>query len=581
MPAFPDRVTAVVQPCRGVAPDLPQPDEEVAALNQVHTTERDPDTPQRAAPNGALDGGLLTEARQLLERACTGDQSDRGQSAVMTDELLDRARHAMRDGALSPQGFARVLRGCALIRTMARLPELPPDPLVYDLIAHTVHHDLPAHNAAAHALRGSLAVSRGSVDEALDSVVDAMTTVELLDEHSVERALAMTDTASLLESLGLPDVAAELYSGGAAQFGSVDMPGYEIMTMGDHARTEALYALWLERAGRADEARTWFARAGERGATALARWNEHGPGLALDEDFRGGLHAVVALADPDGDHEEILRKVTSRIALPGQILAGLALVRLLAASGRRAESDATLAELRASCRRFQLGLPLRLALARGAIELPAADDDQLSAGGYIGALESELWFIHETRARALHARLEYERLRRGRQPMRALTAKDPVTGLPDRTVLDELLAALDGADTPASVAMVDIDELVEINERGSFADGDAALRAIAVVLRSTVRPDDAVVRYSADEFVVLMPDLPLDAAAAAMRRVVTAVTELPHDRGHGATVSIGVVAVEPAEGGESILVRADDATERAKAAGGNQVAAVPSTPAPR
>ena len=164
--------------------------------------------------------------------------------------------------------------------------------------------------------------------------------------------------------------------------------------------------------------------------------------------------------------------------------------------------------------------------------------------------------------------------------MRALTAKDPVTGLPDRSFLDKELAALDGA-APAVVAMVDIDDMVQINQRSSFADGDAVLRAVAVTVRASVRPEESVIRFSADEFVVIMPDRTLEEAAEVMGGVVNAVTRLPHDRAHGATVSIGVIVVEPGEGAESVLVRVDDVTAEAKHRGGSQVAVFPTTPAPR
>ena len=558
----------------------------MAALNRVHTTVRD-----TAPQKGALDDALLDEGRQLLNRACTGDHRERGQTAVMTDDLLDRARRSLEDGALGPPSYARILRAGALIREMARLPELPPDPLVHDLVAHTVQHGLAAHNAAAQALRGSLAISRGSVDEALDAAVDAMATLELLDEHTVERALAMNDTASLLDHLGLPDVASDVYGKAAAEFAAAGVLAYQIEMTGDQVRTRLEHGLWLERVGQEAAGAERFGDAAALAETGLRLWHTADPAPELDEDFGASFHAAIALADPAGDHEDELRKAISRIALPGQIMAGLALVRLLAANGRRSEADEALADLRVASERLQPPMPLRLALARGVLDVPRSEQNGSDLAGYAFMLEDELWAIHGTRSRALYARLEYERLRRVREPLRQLTAKDGVTGLPDRTVLDELLAGLDGAyqdgayqdgdAEPVALAMVDVDDLVRINKRGSFADGDAVLRAVAVVVRAAVRPEDAVVRYSADEFVVVMPGRTLDEAADTMQGVVAAVTALPPDRGHDATVSIGVITVEPGEGGESALVRADEATGQAKSRGGNQVAVIPATPAPR
>lgn len=559
----------------------------MAALNPVDTTERGNEASPPAPPAGVHDETFLTEGRTLLDRACTGGNRDRGQAAVMTDELLDRARRASKNGELSPQFFARVLRAAALVRNMARLPELPPDPLVHELVAHTVQHGLAAHNAAAQALRGTLAVSRGSIDDALDAAVDAMATLELVEDNSVERALAINDTGSLLDQFGLPEVAAEMFERSAAVFAALGMTAYQIMTIGDQVRTELLYGMWLERVGQTSAGAGRFAVAAELSHAGLRIWERSAPLPELDEEFLAVFHAAFALADPDGCHEDALRKACPRIALPGQMLASLALIRLLAREGRRAEADATLSDLRAECRRFQLGLPLRLALARGVLDLPrgrdaVSDSAELGALGYLAELEDEMWGVHGTRGKALYARLEFERLRRGRQPMRVLTAKDPVTRLPDRSVLDELMNQPRRPNhRPVALAMVDVDDLMAINQRGSQADGDAALRAIAVTVRSTVRPEDAVLRYDDDEFVVIMPNRSLEDATETMRRVASSVTRLPYDRGRGATVSIGVVAVGADEDGESALIRADEATSQAKARGGSQVAVLPATPAPR
>lgn len=561
----------------------------MAALNRVQTTEYETAVPPAAPTTGALDEAFYGEARQLVDRACTGDHRERGQCAVMIDDLLDRARSSLRGGELSPPTFARVLRAGALVRNMARLPELPPDPLVHDLVAHTVRHGLAAHNAAAQALRGTLAISRGLVDEALDAAVDAIATVELLDEHTVERALAMGDTAALLEQLGLGEKACEMYGKAAAAFAEIGMQRYQVMVTDDQVRTEVLHGMWLERLGQATAGAERFAAAARVAGAGMRLWRASESVLDIEEEFVASFYAALALADPDGDHEGALRKATGRIALPGQILAALALIRLLARTGRLVEAEATLADLRAACRRFQLSMPVRLALSRGVLEVPREDQDGSSLVAYLGQLENELWVMRTARTRALHARLEHERLRRGQSLLRALTAKDPVTALPDRTVLDEMLGlqdtpaggTADGGAPQMALAMVDVDDLELINQRGSFADGDATLRAIAVTLRNALRPEDSVIRYSADDFVVLMPGRTLDEAAELMRGVVRTVTRLPYDRGHGATLSIGVVAVDPEEGGENALVRADDATARARDCGGNQVAVSPATPAPR
>jgi diguanylate cyclase len=519
-----------------------------------------------------LDEALLRECRQLLDRASTGDQGDRGQAAVMSSELLDRATNALRQGLMTAPYYARVLRACAKMRNMAGLADLPPDPLVHDLIAHTVQYGLAAANAAAQALRGTLAVSRGSIGEALDAAIDAMATLELLDEHTVERALAISDTANLLDRLGLADRAADLHGQAAAVFDSAGNTGYAVMSLAEQVHSKLLHALWLQRTG--GEAGPWFDTAAALASDALRRYEQQDPPVELD--ILADFHAALALAEPRAAHGPALRNAANRYVQPGQMLAALALARVLAAEGRADEAAGVLTEVRLASQRVQLPLPLRLALAAGTLPLPADAGDEL--GSYVMVLEQQLWAAREALARALHSGLEYERLRRGREPMRMVTARDPVTRLPNRSVLDERLARVGAGDC---VAMVDVDDLVMVNQRGSYADGDNVLRALAVTVRNAVRADDSVVRYSGDEFVVVMPGRTLDEAAATMREIVAAVNALPYDRGLGVTVSIGVVAVEPTEDGESALVRADNAMTQARSRGGNQVAVDPLTPSPR
>lgn len=540
----------------------------MAALNRVHTADHETEAPRAVPEFGARDEEFLDEGRRLLDRACTGDQRERGQVAIMADDLLDRARHVLLAGDLGAASFARILRAGALVRNMARLPDLPPDPLVYDLVVHTIKHGLPAHNAAAQALRGTLAISRGLVDDALDAAVDAMATIELIEEHNVERALAVCDAAGLLDQLGVSEVACELYGQAAAEFSAVGMHGYQIMMISDQVRCELLHGLWMERLGQPVAAVERFTTAGRLALDGLRLWEDAGPTVRLDKDFAASFYAALALADPDGDHEAALRQASERIALPGQIVAGLALTRLLARAGRGGEANELLSGLRAAGQQLQVGMPLRLALARGVLEPPRPDHNGSAVAGYLRTIEDELWTMRTARTRALHARLEHERLRRGRTPLRALTNRDPVTALPDRTVLDDVLLAATG---PSAMAMVDVDDLVAVNQGESYADGDAVLRAVAVTVRSAVGRDDTVFRYSSDDFVVVMPGRTPDQAAEVMRGVVDAVAALPRDRGHGSTVSIGVISVEPGECPESSLIRADDATREAKDDGGNRV----------
>jgi diguanylate cyclase (GGDEF)-like protein len=522
------------------------------------------------------DNALLTEGHRRLRDACTGGQAQRQRTARGVNGLLSEALRALQDGQLGPAGYARILRAGGLIYHMARLPEHPPEPLVNDLLAHTVQYGLAAHNAAAHALRGTVVSFNGSISEALDAAVDAMITIELLDEHTIERALAICDIAALLDSLGLPQVAADMFSQAAAEFAAVGRPDYQMMMLGDRVRTWLEHGLWLERAGLKDAGAAQFADAAEAAKCALQMWKTNAD-LNIDEAFVASFHAAEALANPVDDHEGILRQCTGRITLFGQIVARLALARVLTVNGRQVEARRILTDLRATSQRFPLPLPLQLALARGIPELQQTHDPHPDAP-YLSLLENQLWVVHQARMSTLHARLEHERLRRSQSPTGALPAKDPVTGLPNRTVLAELFNSLRRPAGPAALAMVDIDNLAEINRQSPGTHGEAVLRAIAVTIRQTVTPDDAVIRYDADGFIIILPNQALHGAVTLMRDLVMGVASLPHTRGHGATISVGVVDIHDDEGCDWTLARAEDATRLAQARGGNQIATTGTTP---
>ena len=98
-----------------------------------------------------------------------------------------------------------------------------------------------------------------------------------------------------------------------------------------------------------------------------------------------------------------------------------------------------------------------------------------------------------------------------------------------------------------SVLMVDVDPLESINDRYGQPAGDAVLKEVARAIRATLRPYDAVGRYGAEEFLVVLPDSDRHAAtevAERLRQKVEACTvALGSDR-VSCTVSTGAACIE-------------------------------------
>lgn len=98
----------------------------------------------------------------------------------------------------------------------------------------------------------------------------------------------------------------------------------------------------------------------------------------------------------------------------------------------------------------------------------------------------------------------------------ALANADPLTGLPNRRVIDRWAYPVV---TGAWVAYVDVDRFKCVNDHHGHAAGDRLLQVVANLLRASVRPGDLVVRMGGDEFVLVLADCTLAEAVAVVDRV--------------------------------------------------------------
>ncbi len=151
---------------------------------------------------------------------------------------------------------------------------------------------------------------------------------------------------------------------------------------------------------------------------------------------------------------------------------------------------------------------------------------------------------------------------------------DALTGLPNRRSFDQQfalgLAGAAGTGTAASMVVLDLDRLKEINDTYGHEAGDRALRAVGTVLRSTVRQSDLCARFAGDEFMVVLWDCSPDHEARRVAEVQSAVRDYPFEPRPGVRVDLSIsagCARFPADGGtfEQLLVVADERMYRDKA----------------
>ncbi len=123
-----------------------------------------------------------------------------------------------------------------------------------------------------------------------------------------------------------------------------------------------------------------------------------------------------------------------------------------------------------------------------------------------------------------------------------------------------------------SLLMIDVDHFKVVNDRFGHNVGDQVLRDVVDVVVAGIRADDFLVRWGGDEFVLLLPDMDVEAATCVAQRLQADVASHRFGSDLAATISIGIAQYVPGEDViESWVARADAAMYRAKACGRNAV----------
>lgn len=156
----------------------------------------------------------------------------------------------------------------------------------------------------------------------------------------------------------------------------------------------------------------------------------------------------------------------------------------------------------------------------------------------------------------------------GRDGIRRLATRDPLTGLWNRPAFFEQLRTAK-AHRGYTVACIDIDSFARINATYGHAAGDDALVEVANRLRDAMRPGDVIARISADEFAVICPEVRTEAAASAIADRIVAIAERPFMLAGSPTelsFSVGVAIAEEDHAGAGLFQDAERAMAEAKRA---------------
>ena len=208
------------------------------------------------------------------------------------------------------------------------------------------------------------------------------------------------------------------------------------------------------------------------------------------------------------------------------------------------------------------------------------DDERRDVEFSIADLDPATGRVHAMLLQDVSHRREAERRAQEHQlSLQHLATHDSLTGLPNRTFLNEELPRL--IDEAArrgdslSILYIDCDNFKNINDSRGHSIGDDYLRSVARRLRDSIASPDLVVRMGGDEFLVVTRHYGLDPDSAAIAERVAAALKKPVRLGeatYSATTSIGMsVYPRDATTMSELLRSADIALYEAKARGRDNV----------
>jgi diguanylate cyclase (GGDEF)-like protein len=186
-------------------------------------------------------------------------------------------------------------------------------------------------------------------------------------------------------------------------------------------------------------------------------------------------------------------------------------------------------------------------------------------GGYISSLRRTLSASHSE-------------LKKSVAIIKEMAIRDELTGVYNRRYLMELLEneknrAVRGG-TQFVIAMLDVDQLKEVNDIHGHLTGDQVLRAVSISICESLRNIDNCGRYGGDEFILVLAQTDIKGAMASVERIRASIEQnhFPDLKpGFRITVSIGLTEYRPPEEVEEMIARVDSVLYRAKNEGRNRL----------
>lgn len=169
--------------------------------------------------------------------------------------------------------------------------------------------------------------------------------------------------------------------------------------------------------------------------------------------------------------------------------------------------------------------------------------------------------------------------------MSTLVREDPLTRSLNRRGLDDEFAReasrADRYKHPFCLAVLDIDNFKALNDARGHRTGDDALIHLVTVAKEELRLTDHIARLGGEEFLIILPNTPIDGAVKIITRLQRSLTKkyfLDNNEKVLITFSAGVALRAEGEPQEAAIARADAAMYLAKQTGKNRVCTAQDVP---
>jgi len=180
--------------------------------------------------------------------------------------------------------------------------------------------------------------------------------------------------------------------------------------------------------------------------------------------------------------------------------------------------------------------------------------------------------------------LLFSALRRNLDSEKTRASTDPLTGALNRRAFFDIaeyeLNRSQRYEHAITMAYIDLDNFKQVNDRLGHAVGDNLLITVTKTIASNIRSTDILSRFGGDEFVILLPETPADAAATFLEKIQFQLNQSMSARDWPVSFSIGAITYPKSPPGvDEVIKKADTLMYEVKRSGKNRLLHIEATEA--